>query len=229
MILNRRHFVGAAAAMTLSASSALVARSTPLRRTPSPLLPPQALPPQTPPAQVPAAARAASEPALVAEARAALDAHAAFIGRRDRIGLVDFALSSNERRFSFIDLEGGKVEHMWLVAHGKGSDLANTGYLQRFSNEPGSNASSRGSYVTATPYYGKHGRSQRLIGLDPDNNAALDRAIVIHGADYVDPTWIDSRGRIGRSFGCFAVEDAEIDRVMGALGEGRLLYAGKSA
>jgi hypothetical protein len=68
-----------------------------------------------------------------------------------------------------------------------------------------------------------------LIGLDPDNNAALDRAIVIHGANYVDPEMIDEHGRIGRSFGCFAVEGPEIGRVMDALGEGRLLYAGKSA
>jgi hypothetical protein len=220
MILNRRHFVGAAAAMTVSASSALVARSTPLaRRTPSPLLPPQ----------VPAAARSAMEPPLLAEARAALNTHAPYLGRRDKIGLVDFSLASRERRFYLVDLEGGQIEHMWLVAHGKGSDLANTGYLQRFSNDPGSNASSRGSYVTATPYYGKHGRSQRLIGLDSENNMALDRAIVIHGASYVDPAMIGEHGRIGRSFGCFAVEDREISRVMGALGEGRLLYAGKSA
>lgn len=220
MIVNRRHFVGAAAAVAASASSALLARSTPLaRRTPSPLLPQRA----------PAAARTAFEPPLLGEARAALDAHARALGRRDKIGLVDFSLASRERRFYLVDLEGGKIDHMWLVAHGKGSDLANTGYLQRFSNEPGSNASSRGSYLTATPYYGKHGRAQRLIGLDPENNAALDRAIVIHGADYVDPAWIDERGRIGRSFGCFAVEDREINRVMGSLGQGRLLYAGKSA
>jgi hypothetical protein len=220
MIFNRRHFVGAAAAMAASASSALLARSTPLaRRAPSPLLPHRA----------PAAARTAFEPPLLDEARAALDPHARSLGRRDRIGLVDFSLASRERRFYLVDLEGGKIDHMWLVAHGKGSDLGNTGYLQRFSNEPGSNASSRGSYVTATPYHGKHGRSQRLIGLDPENNAALDRAIVIHGASYVDPAWIDERGRIGRSFGCFAVEDSEINRVMGGLGQGRLLYAGRSA
>lgn len=220
MNLNRRHFVGAAAAMTATASSALLARSRPLaRRAASPLLPPQ----------VPAAAKPAAEPPLLAEVRAALDRHAAFVGRRDKVGLVDFSLASSQRRFSFIDLEGGKVEHMWLVAHGKGSDLDNTGYVQRFSNEPGSNASSRGAYVTATPYYGKHGRSQRLIGLDPENDAALNRAIVIHGASYVDPSWIDARGRIGRSFGCFAVEDSEIDRVMGSLGEGCLLYAGTTA
>jgi hypothetical protein len=220
MILNRRHFVGAAAAMTASVSSALLGRSAPLpRRTPSPLLPPQ----------VPAAPAAGFQPALLAQARAALDVHAPLVGRRDKIGMVDFSLPSSERRFYLVDLEGGKVDHMWLVAHGKGSDLGNTGYLQRFSNDPGSNASSRGAYVTATPYYGKHGHSQRLIGLDPDNNAALERAIVIHGASYVAPAMIDSHGRIGRSFGCFAVEDAEIARVMDELGEGRLLYAGKSA
>ena len=223
MTLNRRHFVGAALAATVGASSSLLARSTPLaRRTPSPLLP--ALP-----APVPATVRMANEPPLLAEARAALATHASYVGRRDKIGLVDFALPSRERRFYLVDLEGGRIEHMWLVAHGKGSDLGNTGYLQRFSNDPGSNASSRGAYVTATPYYGKHGRSQRLIGLDSESNMALDRAIVIHGANYVDPTMIDEHGRIGRSFGCFAVEDCEISRVMGSLGEGRLLYAGKSA
>ena len=220
MTLNRRHFVGAALAATVGASSQLLARSTPVvQRTPSPLLPRQA----------PPAVAQGVPPALLGEARAALDSHAAHIGRRDKIGLVDFSRASSERRFYLIDLEGGKVDHMWLVAHGKGSDLANTGYLQRFSNEPGSNASSRGAYVTATPYYGKHGRSQRLIGLDPENNLALERAIVIHGASYVDPAWIDAHGRIGRSFGCFAVEDREIGQVMGALGEGRLLYGGKSA
>jgi hypothetical protein len=218
MTLNRRHFVGAALAASVSASSELLALPTRLpRRTPSPLLP----------ARAPATPRGVP-PALLAEARAALDSHAAYIGRRDKIGLVDFTPASSERRFYLVDLEGGKVDHMWLVAHGKGSDLGNTGYLQRFSNEPGSNASSRGAYVTANPYYGKHGRSQRLIGLDPENSMALDRAIVLHGASYVDPAWIDARGRIGRSFGCFAVEDREIGRVMGSLGQGRLLYAGKS-
>ena len=218
MMLNRRHFVGAALAATVS--SGLLARSTPLpRRAASPLLAPQ----------VPAAAQSAQQPALLAEARAAMDSHAAYIGRRDRIGLVDFALPSRERRFSLIDLEGGRVEHMWLVAHGKGSDESNTGFVQRFSNDPGSNASSRGAYVTAAPYYGKHGRSQRLVGLDSENSMALDRAIVIHAASYVAPEVIDEHGRIGRSFGCFAVEDSEIATVMNSLGEGCLLYAGKSA
>jgi hypothetical protein len=221
MNLNRRHFVGAAVAATASISTGLLARSTPLpSRTPSPLTPPQA---------VPAAAKAADQPALLAQAKAALDTHAAYIGRRDKVGVVDFSLPSRERRFWLVDLEGGRIEHMWLVAHGKGSDPSNTGFLQQFSNEPGSNASSRGAYCTATPYYGKHGKSQRLIGLDADNSMALDRAIVIHGAPYVDPTLADEKGLIGRSWGCFAVQNNEIGRVMDSIGEGRMLYAGKSA
>ena len=223
MTLNRRHFVGAALAATVSASSGLLARSTPLqRRTPSPLLPPR----------VPAAPVAAPQgvpPALLGQARAALDSHASYVGRRDKIGLVDFSMSSSERRFYLVDLEGGKVDHIWLVAHGKGSDLANTGYLQRFSNDPGSNASSRGAYVTATPYYGKHGRSQRLIGLDAENNMALDRAIVIHGADYVSEAMAVRQGRIGRSQGCFAFEPDQVATVMSLLGEGRMIYAAKPA
>ena len=154
--------------------------------------------------------------------------NAASLWRLDIVGVADFGAHSSQPRLHFANLEAGTVTS-YLVAHGAGSDPERDGWLHWFSNEPGSNASSRGAYVTATPYYGKHGRSQRLIGLDPENNAALDRAIVIHGASYVDPAWIDSRGRIGRSFGCFAVEDCEINRVMGALDEGRLLYAGKSA
>ena len=77
--------------------------------------------------------------------------------------------------------------------------------------------------------YHAQGRSQRVIGLDPSNDEALDRAIVIHGAKYVDPSLIDIQGRIGRSQGCFAVQVSEIDRVISELGEGRLLYAGRSA
>ena len=101
--------------------------------------------------------------------------------------------------------------------------------MQGFSNRPGSNASSRGAFVTAERYVGQHGLSQRLIGLEPDNDMAMDRAIVIHGADYVDPALIASQGRIGRSQGCFAFETDQVTTVMDLLGEGRMIYAGKPA
>ena len=218
--IDRRRFVGAAITMTAFASSGLFAKSAQVpRRAPSPVLPDK----------LPARVLQADMPSLLPEALAALDAHARLFADRDRIGLVDFSPASREKRFHLVDVAGGRIEESWLVAHGKGSDPQNTGLLQLFSNDPGSNASSRGAYCTANRYTGKHGASQRVIGLDPDNDAALERAIVIHGAGYVDESMIDAHGRIGRSFGCFAVEDSAIGAVMDRLGEGRLLYAGKSA
>lgn len=166
---------------------------------------------------------------LIAEALAALDDHSARVLHRDRIAVVDFSLPSSEPRFHIVDVATGRVERSWLVAHGSGSDPAGTGMVQSFSNTLGSNATSRGAYVTAQPYVGKYGRSQRLIGLEPDNNMAMDRAIVIHGAPYVDPDLIPRQGRIGRSQGCFAFELGEVGTVMEMLGEGRMIYAGKPA
>lgn len=183
------------------------------------------LPP--PPAQVAEApARQPELPPLIEEALAALSEHSAQVVHQDRIGVVDFSLPSSEPRFHIVDVSTGQIERSWLVAHGSGSDPAGTGRLQSFSNEPGSHATSRGAYLTANPYYGKYGRSQRLIGLDPENDMAMDRAIVIHGAPYVDSALIPVQGRIGRSQGCFAFELDEVGAVMNLLGEGRMIYAG---
>jgi hypothetical protein len=194
---------------------------------PQPVLPPRT---ELPPAAAragPEPVRQADLPPLVAEALVALEVHSSRIQHRDRIGLVDFTLPSREPRFHLVDVASGRIERSWLVAHGSGSDPAATGNLQRFSNVPGSNATSRGAYLTANPYYGQHGRSQRLVGLDPTNDLALDRAIVIHGAGYVDPALIASQGRIGRSQGCFAFETGAVAEVMARLGEGRMIYAGR--
>jgi hypothetical protein len=218
MNMNRRHFVGAAIAMSAGASTALLAKSSPMpNRLPTPLLP----------QVVPAAPVQSAMPPLLQKAMASLNSHGAYIARRDRVALVDFSLPSREPRFQLVDLESGKVERTLLVAHGKGSDLSNSGYVQQFSNAPGSDCSSQGAYCTANRYYGKHGASQRLIGLDATNNAALERAIVIHAASYVDPDVANARGRIGRSWGCFALNDAEVRPTMDWLGEGRMIYADK--
>jgi hypothetical protein len=214
MQISRRHFLGAAIAATAGASSTGRAFAEPENLLPRPYT-------------APAVARQAGQPPLLAEALAALDRHSPYILDRDRIGLVDFTEHSRESRFHLVDVAGGRIERSWLVAHGNGSDPVATGVLQHFSNRPGSNATSRGAYVTSTTYFGKHGRSQRLIGLDPSNDLALDRAIVIHGASYVDPALIASQGRIGRSQGCFAFETGEVATVMEQLGAGRMIYAGR--
>lgn len=162
---------------------------------------------------------------LLPRALAALDRHGAAISARDRIGIVDFAQPSRAARFHIVDLASGTVSAPLLVAHGKGSDPANRGMAEHFSNQMDSEASSRGTYVTGEAYYGKHGRSRRLIGLDPDNDRALERGIVIHAASYVTPAVVAMQGRVGRSQGCFAVNPREITHVLEALGPGRLLFA----
>jgi len=129
-----------------------------------------------------AAVSESSQPALLPRAMAALDAHRSAIPQRDILGIVDFSSPSRETRFHLVNVAAGRVERSWLVAHGSGSDPGNSGWLQRFSNRPGSNASSNGAYLTGDTYYGKHGRSRRMRGLDADNSQAYARNIVIHGA-----------------------------------------------
>ena len=165
-------------------------------------------------------------PRLFPRAMAALDAHAGSVIHRDRIGVVDFAAASSEPRFHLVDVASGEVTSH-LVAHGSGSDPDRSGWLQRFSNQPDSNASSRGAFLTGAEYTGKHGRSRRLIGLDPDNSMAEPRAIVIHAADYVSAAMAAAQGRIGRSQGCFAFADSALGEIMERLGPGRLIFAWK--
>ncbi len=163
---------------------------------------------------------------LAEVAREGLQRHRASIRETDVIAIADFAAPSRAQRFYLVDLAGGRASSH-LVSHGRGSDPAHSGWVQNFSNEPGSNASSAGGYLTSAYYSGKHGRSQRLIGLEPQNSNAESRAIVIHGAWYVSPAMARQHGKIGRSEGCFAFGDDSLEEVLTRLGPGRLLYAGR--
>jgi hypothetical protein len=165
-------------------------------------------------------------PALLGRARAALRRHRDRLSHIDRIGIVDFSRPSNAPRFFVIDMANGETTRH-LVAHGRGSDPAHTGWVQKLSNVPGSHASSAGAYVTGDAYQGAHGRSMRLEGLDPLNSNAEARAIVVHAAWYVSPDMARNTGMIGRSEGCFAMSNSSRDAVMERLGAGRLIYADK--
>ena len=164
------------------------------------------------------------DPGLLRRALDALEQHRDSISYRDFIGVADFSLPSRAPRFHLVNLADGSVRSH-LVAHGKGSDPAHTGWLERFSNEPRSNATSAGAYRTGSLYLGAHGRSMRLEGLDPTNSNALARAIVVHGAWYVNEEMIGHSGMLGRSQGCFAVADASLPEIIARLGPGRLIYA----
>jgi hypothetical protein len=213
---SRRGFLVGAGVFVAGAALPLATSSVP--RLISPAAPPRA----------PAAPQVAdlSKPRLFPRAMAALDAHGVRVPLRDRIAIVDFSQPSREPRLHLVDLANGAVESH-LVAHGSGSEPDRSGWLHRFSNQPDSNASSRGAFVTGEGYVGKHGRSRRLIGLYPDNYLAEPRGIVIHAASYVNQAMASAQGLIGRSQGCFAVSEAVIGDVLEKLGPGRLIFAWK--
>jgi hypothetical protein len=165
-------------------------------------------------------------PALLRRALAALEQHGDSIAHRDMMGIADFSLPSRTERFYLLNLrDGSATSH--LVAHGRGSDPAHTGWLERFSNAAHSNATSAGAYRTGGMYVGAHGDSIRLAGLDASNSNAADRAIVVHGAWYVSAEIARQHGVLGRSEGCFALDPSSLRDVLGALGPDRLIYADK--
>jgi hypothetical protein len=166
------------------------------------------------------------DPQLFARAKAALDTHR--IGPRDSIGIVDFSKPSSEERFYVVDLMSGNVDS-YRVAHGRGSDPDHSGFVERFSNNFGSYASSNGTYVTGDYYNGKYGTSMKVRGLDWSNYNAEPRAIVIHNAWYAEDDMIPLHGKLGRSEGCFAMSRDHQYAVMRKLAGGRMIYADKLA
>ncbi len=101
-------------------------------------------------------------------------------------------------------------------------------FASSFSNKEGSLQSSLGIYLTAETYVGKHGLSLRLDGMEPTNDAARKRLIVLHGATYVSEETIKRTGRLGKSWGCLAVPQPDSKRIVEQLKEGSviLVYRG---
>ena len=145
------------------------------------------------------------------------------IWKRDIVGIADYGLHSAQRRFHFVNLERSEVKS-FHVSHGSGSDPEHDGWLNSYSNVEGSHASSRGAYVTWEWYQGRYGTSVRLGGLDPTNEAALRRYIVMHRAKYAEPDHLARWGRMGRSNGCFAMGEADFREALLSLSGGRLLF-----
>jgi hypothetical protein len=168
------------------------------------------------------------DPRIVARARAAFDRHRSRISHGDIVGIADFTRPSADPRFYLLDTFTGRVTRH-LVAHGRGSDPAHTGFLQHFSNRVGSEASSSGAYVTSEYYQGRYGRSMRVKGLDVSNSNAEARAIVVHTAWYAEPNVVAETGRLGRSEGCFALPHTSLSEALARLGPGHFIYADKLA
>lgn len=138
------------------------------------------------------------------------------------VSIIDFSQKSTQKRWYFVDLKTGRVWNVH-VSHGKGSDSDHDGYAEKFSNTSGSNASSLGFYKTADTYQGSNGYSLRLDGLSSTNSNARARAVVVHGAAYVQ----DSAVIQGRSWGCPAVSMEQRDKVINLIKGGSLIYAAK--
>jgi hypothetical protein len=222
MSLTRRQIIEAGAA---TGALALVS-STPLLA--------QAISPSVRSAAAPVPARprvivdAIVDPRIVGRARAAFDRHRSRIVHGDIVGIADFTRASADPRFYLLDTFTGRVTSH-LVAHGRGSDPGHTGFLQRFSNRFGSEASSDGSYLTSQYYHGRYGRSMRVRGLDHSNSNAEARAIVVHTAWYAEPNMVSETGRLGRSEGCFALPHRSLQEALARLGPGHFLYADRVA
>jgi hypothetical protein len=137
--------------------------------------------------------------------------------------VIDFSQPSTDRRMWVYDLRTRELLFEEHVSHGR-----NSGHNvpTMFSNEPESYKSSIGLYRAAEGYIGKHGYSLRLDGLEKGfNDRARERAIVIHGAAYVNAQTAKAQGRLGRSLGCPAVRPEVTARLIDAVKEGGLVFA----
>jgi hypothetical protein len=137
--------------------------------------------------------------------------------------VIDYSRPSVEPRLWVFDLKTGTLLFKELVAHGR-----NTGenMATRFSDAMNSHQSSLGLFVTSDTYVGNNGYSLRLDGLEPGFNArARDRAIVMHGAPYVDGKMAASQGRLGRSWGCPALREAVARDVIDTIRGGGVIFS----
>ncbi len=142
--------------------------------------------------------------------------------KKNLLTIIDFSLSSTVERMWIVDMTRMKVIDYTLVAHGRNSGDE---FPSEFSNIPSSNQSSLGFYLTDNTYYGKHGISLYLDGVEPDvNDKARERSIVIHGADYVSRDFIKNAGRLGRSFGCPSIPMDNHEKIISALSGRSCIY-----
>jgi hypothetical protein len=157
----------------------------------------------------PAAARGAGvSPAVLSLATSAImcAVNSGDIAPPPSLTLIDYSRPSTEPRLWVFDLRTGELRFRELVAHGKGSG---ENLATHFSDDTDSHQSSLGLFVTRETYVGSNGYSLRLDGMEPGfNSRARERAIVMHGAPYVDPAVAAAQGRLGRSWGCPALREA---------------------
>ena len=129
--------------------------------------------------------------------------------------IADMSMASSDPRLYIIDMEKQELLLQTFVSHGKNSGLL---FAKQFSNSLGSFQSSLGFYITGNPYQGKHGKSLVLKGVETGiNDKAEQRAIVLHGADYANQGFVNQQGYLGRSLGCPAVPNNQVESIINAI------------
>jgi hypothetical protein len=143
--------------------------------------------------------------------------------RATRLAVIDYSLPSTTRRMWVFDLAKQKLMYDEFVAHGQGTG---DNMARNFSNKDGSHQTSLGLFTTAETYHGGNGYSLRMDGLEKGvNDNARARAIVMHGAPYVNPALAKTQGRLGRSWGCPALRPEVAREVIDNLKQGQMLFA----
>lgn len=137
--------------------------------------------------------------------------------------VVDFSQPSTSKRMNVIDLTQGKIVFSELVTQGQGSGSGKM--ATRFSDVNNSHASVLGAIVTENTYTGKHGYSLRLNGIENINKNVRDRAIVVHSANYATAAYAQANGRLGTSWGCFALSPSVSAKVIQTIKNGSMIYA----
>ena len=166
-----------------------------------------------------------ADPKVIALALEAAECAAASgsVAPAQRLAVIDYSRPSTEPRLWVFDLQHARLLYTEHVAHGRSSG---ENFANAFSNIESSHQSSLGLFATAETYRGGNGYSLRMEGLEPGvNDLARARAIVMHGAPYVDPAQALRQGRLGRSLGCPALRPAIANEVIDTLKEGQLLFA----
>lgn len=154
--------------------------------------------------------------------KAYFNAKKAGYGTKDILTVVDYSMPSTSPRMWVIDMNNNTIIYNTHVAHGKGSG---DNYAHKFSNQHGSLMSSLGLFLTGNLYNGHYGPSLILHGLEAKfNDNALSRRIVVHKASYVDESIIKEIGRLGRSFGCLALNKKVADKIMNTIKGGSLVF-----
>ena len=145
------------------------------------------------------------------------------VGDPSTLTIIDYSKPSTEPRMWVLDLASRSLLYEELVSHGQGSG---GNFATKFSNTPESHQTSIGLFVTEGTYVGRNGYSLRLNGLDRGfNDRARERAIVMHGAPYVNASIGKSLGRLGRSHGCPAVREGVARQLIDTVKGGSLVFS----